>query len=677
MARRVCRYAVWVLLVLVPLTCRSGAAVAADAPEPVLWVVAQSFQGDPQYDPRLDKPVKMWEAGIEVAAVFAEIEKQTGVKVVCVPADDENARIPMNVFLNPQKSPVLRDVLAQLSWALNCSFFVEREPGQQVYELQHSSAAQSAAARMEADAMEDVRAIKVAPKAILAKVEEYKEALALPRDELIAQYQGKDDHLLLTLLDPQRRAALEFLASNKGVTDFLATCDLPAMPGYTIAVGGNLPGPFADADYDLFSQALNVPKDAFLQRKQEVHWMASSDGGLLLFCEPLPSPQPLPPFSEFPQMRVLSPESSSPDVSPQDAVGLEELVQGQPYPAEEKARRVAEIAEQQAIARYTDEEHQAAAERPLTVAVVKLLAQTALDLESDAPFWKVQEATARATGVNVVAESLYRGVPSERKAVPAKPSGITALSAIERYTRTSLALTRLSRPSPNPAWEWRGAGTFLTFRSGDGDVWRAARWPQEAIDWIDSFVKPYVPKDAAQKKRPYTISMEAPLDAQAWIRKLAALSDLQIRFGGRETYGDPREPLPLLRQSLLPNQTGPLTNEVKFLGSLDDKQWALVTSDGITDTDLKLAQKDLLWKLTGEVQEGPRQHATRSAEIQLRGGNLPAKRGLYSPPLHPGFYDLWWQVKRTTEDGHLSGGNGGGGAILPTVVKATVQVPQQ
>ncbi len=468
------------VLTAVGLTASRGAETGQ------LWTPNQSSAGGSQYDPRLDKPVKMWEAGIEVGAVFAKIKKQTGVYVVCSPPDDENAWIPMNIFLNEKNPPTLRSLLVQVSWALNCKFFVHGEPGQQVYELEHSLAASAALARMEAEAKADVQAMKDAPKAIKARLDEYLAALVLSPQDLVAQYQGKDDRLLLNLLEPHRRAALGFLNSDgiqPKIQKFLDEADWSAAPGSVIGSSTGASGVrnideagkvlvpstiLTDDQLKLFTEAL---PDAATSSPPGSRWAfsASSDGETGL-------EEPPPPGGNMDVNNRTGLQITPPDwrleLSPEDAVTLEALVRGTPYSPEERAERVKQVTEQQALARYAADKESAEEERPLTVAMVELLSGTTLDLKEDAPFWRVQEAAAKATGMDVVAESLYRGEPATSPKRPGKPTPPTALSAIERYTRTSLAPFRPTRPLPHPAWHWHGVGNFLTFRSGDPDVWR-------------------------------------------------------------------------------------------------------------------------------------------------------------------------------------------------------------
>ncbi len=143
------------LLLLCSLVCFSASAFASDA---VVWSPNQSSAGGSQYDPRLDKPVKMWRTGAALSEVFAQIEKQTGVKVACEPADPDTPRIPVNVFLNEIKPPSLREFLVQLSWVLDDNFCVRGESGQQVYEPMNLGGGEGAQKRLDQKAAEERKA---------------------------------------------------------------------------------------------------------------------------------------------------------------------------------------------------------------------------------------------------------------------------------------------------------------------------------------------------------------------------------------------------------------------------------------------------------------------------------------------------------------------------------------
>ncbi len=593
----------------------------------------------------------------------------------------------MNIFLNEKDPPTLRSLLAQLSWALDCKFFVSGETGQQVYELQPSRAASAAPARVEAEAKVDVQAMKEAPKAIKAMLDEYEAALALSPQDLVAQYQGKDDRLLLNLLEPHRRAAVKFLnldSIRPQIQKFLDEVDWTAPPGsvvvgtsshggsMTTSTGERVPMKvLSEEEIQLLSAALGTTASGYTWS-----YGASSDGETNLAEPPLPGPNM--DFKNCPRLQITRPEEK-PNLSPEDAVTLEALIQGTPYSPEEQADRVKQVTEQQALARYAADKEKAEEERPLTPAMVKLLMGTTLDLKEDATFWRVQEAVAKATGMNVVAESIYRGEPTAPPQKPGKPAPPTALSAIERYTRASLAPFRPTRPRPHLAWQWHGAGSFFTFRSGDADLWRAARLPQDFLNYADALVKPFLPKDAATRPRPYQLTLNLPVEARTWTRRLASLTDLQLRFGGKEMYGDPRDPLPLLREPLL---SAPQSNALfacRLFALLDDEQWARLTRDGLTDADLKLDQVNLIWQYTGKMEIGSSTPPTHmSVLFGLYDRTIPATSQLHMFQPFPGFYNLYYRLTNQQAERVVPGNAGaGGGPLLPSEVKASVEVPQE
>ena len=99
----------YVLVLLWVATVYAPIAAAEPAPRP--WMPQESWPGGQHYDARLDRPVKVWLTGTPLARVFASIQQQTGVAIGFFPADDDNARICVNVYLNPAHPPTLRDLM--------------------------------------------------------------------------------------------------------------------------------------------------------------------------------------------------------------------------------------------------------------------------------------------------------------------------------------------------------------------------------------------------------------------------------------------------------------------------------------------------------------------------------------------------------------------------------------
>ena len=104
------RLAVVMVLLLGP------SCLAWGGPEPIPWNPNETYAGDSQYDPRLDKPVQFWGAGRPLPEVFTSIQKQTGVEIGLFPEVPDSGRMCVTLFLNPKRPPTLRTLLTQLGW---------------------------------------------------------------------------------------------------------------------------------------------------------------------------------------------------------------------------------------------------------------------------------------------------------------------------------------------------------------------------------------------------------------------------------------------------------------------------------------------------------------------------------------------------------------------------------
>ncbi len=161
---------------------------------------------------------------------------------------------------------------------------------------------------------------------------------------------------------------------------------------------------------------------------------------------------------------------------------------------------------------------------------------------------------------------------------------------------------------------------------------------------------------------------------------MAALTDLQLRFGGKEMYGDPREPLPLLRLAVLTRQ-GTNVYAYRLLASLNDEQWARLTGNGLTDADLAPDQVDLIWQYVGKMENSS---SPRPKDMTVLFGlykaAIPATTALHRYASMPDFgcYNLLHVETNTVLKPAFPGNaGGGGGPFIPREVKATVEVPQR
>jgi hypothetical protein len=180
-----------------------------------LWQPGDSYQSGPQFDGRLDKPVQSWHPGTPLRDILADLTQQTGVHFDFVAPDKDEPRLCVTLYLHPQRPPSLREVMTQLGWATGCTFaYAECRPEGKVYYLLWSSVGEGTARELDAQREQfraDWQTGRDAQRQVAASVLEEAEAgLALSREEAVARYHGKNDALLLNLLDPARRAALGF-----------------------------------------------------------------------------------------------------------------------------------------------------------------------------------------------------------------------------------------------------------------------------------------------------------------------------------------------------------------------------------------------------------------------------------------------------------------------------------
>jgi hypothetical protein len=203
------------------LLCLSIAAPGLGAPPLTPWVPQQSWPGGAQYDARLEQAVRFWGAGIPLAQVFAEVRAQTGITIGFWPAGDDNARVCVNLFLDPARPPTARELLAQLAWITDCSFAYDGSVNPPAYQLLHTSAGASVleeakarrAQRLAEQGEYSARIEWQMREQLPPRLGEFREALRLSREDAIRQYRGKDDLMLLSLLDPARRSMGQLVLS--------------------------------------------------------------------------------------------------------------------------------------------------------------------------------------------------------------------------------------------------------------------------------------------------------------------------------------------------------------------------------------------------------------------------------------------------------------------------------
>ncbi len=516
------------------------------------WEPGRSYEGKSDYDWRLDHPVEFWVAGASLATVFADIERQTGVRIGFLPEGDENSRVRVHLFLNPQDPPTLRELMAQLMWVVDCPFFATDTPEGKAYYLMSTSIAGGASQNFQAR----VEAIWEARKGrwveIDDKLEEYRLALRLSPEEVIERYRGHDDLFLLNLLDPARRAVAEFMCRHAKAIQF-PQVQIPDGIGELEGFGKTIPASsFTSEDISGLTLASGLPESVLRDPNAAFDIYVEAVGRLRVNMAP-DSPQK---WRESAQGRagpyLLVDLTDGFVLSAAEELALRRAL-GEKIPPDQEASYLERLEQELAAEKRERERLRLDIERSLSQGVKDLLATTSLTLQNiDRSFpitpWIAQEAVARATGMNVVSDGLlwsgrydYGHPPyGEEKTVT-----LTALTVLDSFTHEPVA-TGLCRPS----WEWGDAGDFLHFRTADRDIWRAAMLPQGFIDSVDRLLQPQLPEPAvlAEQTR---FQASIPVEPMNTARMLGQLSNLQMSFGTDINYGDPTQLATIIRHQAI------------------------------------------------------------------------------------------------------------------------------
>ena len=521
-----------------------------------LWQVSQSWSGDAQSDSRLDAPVTMWQAGISLPEVFAQVEQQTRVKIGFWPADDQNRRVRVHLFLNPRQPPTLRDVMAQLEWVVDCQFSFAEGGGEKVYYLMGTTLGRGAPAAIKARQEQAAQQVVQQQQTLNRKLGELKEALSLSREDAIARYQGVDDRMLLGLLDRRRRGAALIVVNR--VLPMLEQVPVGPDGG---AYGGGM-ADFTPEERAAMRDAFGVPAEQFGDPKVVFCAQAGADGRVTLKC-------PITRYADGnvgPAGDYAAEEYEVLDLRPGAALEPEEEVAlrralGETITPEQEKQYLAD----QRAAREAAKPREATSR--LSARARELLEGTRLVLRGSAN-WQIEEAVAEATGLNVVSDGLLYAWGR----APEKASAFEWLDSF--YSQKADPELR------TPEWEWGDAGSFLRFRTANRDVWRAAMLPQELVDWMDGWTRAHLPEGGKET----SVSFRLEVEPEAWTRYLRGLSELQVRYGSRVMHGDPRDLLEAARRATS-EQVCSFADVglglVQFLGSLSEDQWRLLRSGNL------------------------------------------------------------------------------------------------
>jgi hypothetical protein len=570
------------------------------------WNPSESWPGGEQYDPRLEQTVTFWNAGLPLAEVFRNTKEQTGVSIGFRPAGDVNARICVNLYLNADQPPTLREVMAQLSWAVDCTFSYEDDGGEIRYSLLSTSMGEGdvigalerrAQEEQEAEAKETA----VPEEEILRVRDELREALTLSREEAIRRYRDHDECVLWDVLDPARRALTELYVSwpivlNKG-SSAPAVCQryssLPPEQQQAALEAARYGIEEWVKRYSARGQAPQIEGDP-------IAWLASADPqvGLALLSS----------YGQASVSGVVQVMGKSGVWGPGihlgrlavggmldslDYVELRRLL-GDIRTPEDEERVRQEYSQRMSGAVGEPPSSDAARERheQIPPEMERLLnsLQVLPDLKGMYALWQVQEAVAKVSGLNIVSDCFWQPytrdlrllylAPGADKEAPPTALMVLKAATVRLYPWHPSEMSNMTDPF-STGWEWRGAGQFLTFRSLDRDIWRAAFLPTEVVQTMDAWVEPSLPPPGVKKAPTLTP------DWRAFGRLASDLSVPQLRWGGLLAYGDPTGYREACRQSLrelmLAQVNGAMgrLESLCLISSLSEAQWQELCATGL------------------------------------------------------------------------------------------------
>ncbi len=562
------------------------------------WDPGRSSLGGEQYDPRLDTPVTGWRAGISLSDLFASIAEQTGVSMGFWPPDDQNTRVRVHLFLNPEEPPTVRDLMVQLMWVMDCAFGYTGSGENTTYYLLSTSIAQSAATDLqqrETGARQQCADLLQAFKNGNAQLQE---ALELPREEAIDLYAGQDDARLLTLLDPVRRAAAQVVSKHLPRQLDIIQFDPRVPPGYIVSFTSNINLlPLPQEDRDAVETAFPTWDVDYDDHRALCMLIVDSEGRVRL-GPPQYHGDPVASWPKSETYVTVMDLSSDIHSRPEDEIALRRALGDTISPAEEDAyvaRRKEEIAGEE----EQREEQRRAAGRYLSAETRDTLTSTAIPLVAATyPAWQIEEEVARATGLHIVADALLDATAE----IPESPAGageVTALRALEAFCS---ALGRNFMRAPE--WEWGDAGPFLTFRTSNRDVWRASMLPEALLEWLDGQISPFLSEPKLSEGGATAAEFDLPVEPEHWTRWLSSLTDLQTQHGALVPYGEPGDLLDVARRSTWKAAFALAEMEpamFHFLGGLNSAQWRAARAGTLRGTrDLSPYQMRLLQRAIDE-----------------------------------------------------------------------------
>jgi hypothetical protein len=524
----------------------------------------------------LDRPVHFWRAGISLREVFAAIDEQTGVGLGFWPEGDENPRVRVNLYLNAHDPPTLREAMVQLAWVTDCAFAcTSPEPGaDRAYYLLATSLSGDPPSRMR-EAQQAQRAEIVEDDllsgdhyrvTVRAKLRELAAALGMTRAEGISTYRNSDEGMLLTLLDPRRRAAAEFVCRAAEVEP----------RWYAIDRGW---AELEDAERDLLRTAFGLAEDAEDDRILDIsihgHHMGYIELSLGVVTHKEGIGRCTVPIGE---PLVLLDVRDDAGLEAEQVLALARLL-GEGVPASEEAAHIAE--RERALLEARQERHReealsgTAEARALSPNAAVLLSNLALGLEGRGQtLWQIQEAVGSTSGMNVVSDCFWQ--PVRYRDWDECGSALHVLAAYSLGDEGS-------RCDALPLeWEWGDAGPFLRFRSERRDLWRGALIPTAVLGGLDAVLETAVPEEIEGLRRDPTLEVEVDLDAL--VRIARSLDDAQLQYGCKMVYGNPADAQSASRHAVREAFLDVVGRQAAFfrlLESLNTDQWAAARGEGL------------------------------------------------------------------------------------------------
>lgn len=559
-----------------------------------LWEPGDSYPGAALHDPRLDSPVRLWRAGISLAELATEVETQTGVQLDFWPGADENPRLRINVFLNAEDPPTLRDLLAQLAWVTGCTFaWTEPRTGvERAYFLLSTSLGEEALSLRDAAELTAQKRAEVAERAkaerdmeaAVAELEELRHALTLSREEAIRRYRGVNDFLLLTVLDAERRAAAEFglqaLADSRADSRWLMFHaewgDIAEDQQLLLRTALRIPDDWAAA------AAVHIDVDAGSVCVSEVsEWIPHEDGSTTTAL--------LKPVGARGCLKIAETREDQPMTS-EEVCSLGRLL-GDEIPPEAERDYYSRWRED-----WSNEHARARRERVRrslrnTVALSDDVRETLSSVpfpqgaEQAYPLWQVQEWVSASTGLHIISDCFWQGWRLLDSPESALDALLASTAARPERVRRAYGL----EPWYAEAWEWGDAGPFLHFRSVGRGTWRASLLPEPVVRSLDAYLDPLVAAAISTPRSRDTVPRHFPDDLQKLLEIASQLNDLQLEYGGRMSYEDPAETEGAWPRAIREAFLRPAMDNVDFfrlLASLSADQWQRASGDGLPCREL-------------------------------------------------------------------------------------------